>query len=44
MQEKEAELIANLIADVIENKDNESKIKDIGSKVIKLCKEFPLYE
>ncbi len=43
MKEKEAEIIANFIADVIENKNNETKIKDIREKVLKLCKDFPLY-
>lgn len=44
MKEKEAETIANLIADVIENRNNETRIKEIKEKVIKLCKEFPLYQ
>lgn len=43
MKTKEAEQIAHLIADVIENKDNDKLIASVKQKVIELCKAYPLY-
>ncbi len=50
MKEKEMEIIADLIVKVLRNiKDEEGNIdesvaKEVSSQVIKLCKQFPLYE
>jgi len=42
MKEKEMVVIANLIADVIEQ--GETVIDEVREKVLALCKDFPLYE
>ena len=42
MKEKEMVIIANLIADVIEQ--GEAVIGEVREKVLALCKDFPLYE
>ncbi len=44
MKEKEMELIGEYIDAVISNINNETLLKDIEKKVLKLCEEFPLYE
>jgi glycine hydroxymethyltransferase len=41
---QEVELVADLISETIENKDDEIKLKEIKSKVIDLCKQFKIYE
>lgn len=40
---KEVELISNWICDVILNMDDESKLKEIKSKVNDLCSKYPVY-
>jgi glycine hydroxymethyltransferase len=40
---KEVELISNWICDVILNMDDESKLKEIKSKVNDLCRKYPVY-
>ena len=40
---KEVELISNWICDVILNMDDESKLKEIKSKVNNLCSKYPVY-
>ncbi len=44
MKEPEMKKIAQLIADAIANKDNETRKKEIKESVKKLCLEFPLYK
>jgi glycine hydroxymethyltransferase len=40
---KEVELISNWICDVILNMDDETKLKEIKSKVNDLCSKYPVY-
>ena len=42
LKEKECELVANLILDALENKDDENKKKEISDEVQKLSKQFPI--
>ena len=42
MKEKEAEYIADLITDIVKNR--EEAVERVKAAVIKLCKDFPLYE
>ena len=42
-KEKEAESVANLIADVLDAPDNESVLNATKSAVSKLCQSFPVY-
>ncbi|MFH1540982.1 MAG: serine hydroxymethyltransferase [Elusimicrobiota bacterium] len=42
MKEKEMQLIADFIADVIKHKDNDTTLKKIREKVKLLCKKFPV--
>jgi len=44
MKEAEMEKIVDLIDDVLMNKDNESKIKEIKEEVNSWMKKFPLYK
>lgn len=43
---KEPEIIqlANWVADILENPQNKNKIEEIKSKVLNLCKQFPVYQ
>lgn len=43
MKEKETEIIANLIHEALENKDNTQKLDSIKNQVKELCKLFPIY-
>jgi glycine hydroxymethyltransferase len=43
MKEKQMELIADFIDEVLKNKSDEKVIANVKSKVQKLCKKFPLY-
>ncbi|ASG67553.1 serine hydroxymethyltransferase [Francisella halioticida] len=43
-QEKECELIANLLADVIFNCGNEQIEKNTATKILDLCNKFPVYK
>ena len=43
MKEEEMILIAGFIAEVIQNTENENKLKSVQEKVVELCKKFPLY-
>jgi glycine hydroxymethyltransferase len=43
MKEKEMSLIAAYIADVINNINDDNKIKAVAEKVKALCAQFPLY-
>jgi len=43
MKEKEIKKIAQWIADVVANHNNEKVLKQIHKEVIALCKKFPLY-
>lgn len=43
MKEKEMEEIAEYIDEALKNKDNDAKLSSIKSKVVELCKKFPLY-
>ena len=43
MKEKEMRLIASYIADVVNNINDDSKIKAVAEKVKNLCAQFPLY-
>lgn len=44
MKEAEMEIIANFIIDVVNNIEDESKLKEIREKVRTLCLKFPLYD
>jgi glycine hydroxymethyltransferase len=44
MKEPEMEVIANAIADVLDNIDNESKIAEVKGNIEQLCGNFPLYK
>lgn len=44
MKEKEMDLVANWIADVLEDVKNTSKKKMVLDQVQTLCKQFPFYE
>ncbi len=43
MKEEEMRLIARLIAQVIQNIEDSHVIERVGSEVIELCQQFPLY-
>ena len=43
-KEIEAEQLANLIADVLDDHENEKSIKRVAGEVKKLCAKFPVYE
>ncbi len=43
MKEKEMILIANLIADVLENIEDQKIHLEVANKVAKICADFPLY-
>ncbi len=43
MKEKEMEIIASWIDEVIQNKDDEEKLAEIKKKVLEMSKIFPLY-
>jgi len=43
MKEKEAAMIAEFMCDIIEKKGEEKTVAAIKEKVLKLCKDFPLY-
>ncbi len=42
-KEKEIEILSNWICDVIDNIDDESKMKEIKNNVIKLTNQYPVY-
>lgn len=42
-KEAEARLVANLVADVIENIDDEQVIERVRGQVVELCAQFPLW-
>ncbi len=42
MKEEQAELIANLINETLENKDDRKKLETIKQKIKDLCKQFPI--
>ncbi len=44
MKEKEIKMIAGWINEAIENHKNKKILKQIHKKVIKLCREFPIYK
>jgi glycine hydroxymethyltransferase len=44
MREKEIKIIAKWIKDAIENKSDKKKLDQLHKEVIKLCKNFPIYE
>ncbi len=44
MKEADMVKVANLIADVLENIENEEVLEGVADKVVALSKEFPLYE
>jgi glycine hydroxymethyltransferase len=39
----EAQLVANWIADILDNPDNQNNLQQIKQQVIDLCKKFPVY-
>ncbi len=43
MKIAQAELVANLIADLLKHPGDEQKIKNAGKTVVELCKSFPIY-
>lgn len=43
-KETEAELLANWIADILDDIQNQEVISEVREKVSKLCKQFPVYE
>lgn len=44
MKESEMELIADLIAKVLKNVDNEKIKEEVKQQVLALCKQFPIYQ
>ncbi|KTC66182.1 serine hydroxymethyltransferase (plasmid) [Legionella adelaidensis] len=42
-KETEIEVVANWVADVLENLEDENKITQIRKEVLSLCNEFPVY-
>src|SRR5262249_12782224 len=42
-REREAEVLANLIADVLESHEDDKAIKRVAGEVKKLCEKFPVY-
>lgn len=44
MKENEAKQIAKMIVKVLENSNDENKIKEVREEVLQLTKKFPLYE
>jgi len=44
LKEKEIEEVANYIADLLEDPENDSLVRDIRKKIKKICELFPLYE
>ncbi|MBU1077706.1 MAG: serine hydroxymethyltransferase, partial [Spirochaetes bacterium] len=44
MKESEMELIAELIDEVVQNHNDDPKLKKIDAKVLELCEKFPLYK
>jgi len=44
MKEKEVETIAEIFIQALKNKDNETKLKELREKGLKLCNMFPIYK
>ena len=44
LKEKEIEEVANYIADLLENPEDDSLVRDVRKKVKRLCEAFPIYE
>jgi glycine hydroxymethyltransferase len=44
MKEAEMDVIADLITQVLSDLKNEANLNDVKNKVLKLCKDFPLYK
>jgi glycine/serine hydroxymethyltransferase len=44
MKEEEMKLIARIIKEAILNKDDEEKLVDLKTKILELCKRFPIYK
>lgn len=42
-KEKEMQLLATWISDVLDNIDNEAMIQSVKNQVIQLCRDFPVY-
>jgi glycine hydroxymethyltransferase len=42
LEEKECELVANLLLDTLENKDDEKKKQELANEILKLAKKFPI--
>lgn len=42
-KEPECEMLANWIADILDDLSNETRIKEIREEVLKLCAKFPVY-
>ena len=43
MKELEAEMVANLICDVLDSPQDDGVVSRVRGEVIKLCKKFPVY-
>ena len=43
-REKEAKIMSEWLCDVLDDVNNESVIAQVKSKVVQLCKEFPVYQ
>lgn len=43
-REKEAKIMSDWLCDVLDDVNNESVIAQVKSKVVQLCKEFPVYQ
>jgi glycine hydroxymethyltransferase len=43
-KEKECEMLAHWVCDVLDNLDNEKKIGNIRNNVLELCRKFPVYK
>lgn len=40
---KEAEIVGNLIADVLDNPEDQANLEQVRAKVAELTKQFPVY-
>jgi glycine hydroxymethyltransferase len=44
MKEDEMRIVGELMAKVIDHKNEEEKLKEVQAKVSELCKRFPIYQ
>jgi glycine hydroxymethyltransferase len=44
MKEVECEQVANWIADIVDDLENETKREEVKQAVLELCQRFPVYQ